>query len=84
MAAMTTTDRLSGVPSAELATLPDPASWHERLRSLGTHARGGQWTVSTLPDVAAALSTPALQAIRPSAGTGQSVAGPGIRVAHDG
>lgn len=70
MSATTTLDQRGGVPIGAFATLPDPASWHETLRSLGTHARGGQWIVSTPPDVAAALSTPALQVIRPSAGTG--------------
>ena len=70
MSAMTTPDQWGGVPIAELATRSDPASWHETLRSLGTHARGGQWIVSTPPDVAAALTAPALQVIRPAAGAG--------------
>jgi cytochrome P450 len=70
MPAITALNLLTGVPVAELATRPDPASWHETLRSLGTHARGGQWIVSTPPDVAAALTTPALHVIAPSAGAG--------------
>lgn len=70
MTAMTMLDELNSVPIAELATRPDPAGWHETLRSLGTHARGGQWIVSTPPDVAAALTASALHVIAPAAGTG--------------
>jgi cytochrome P450 len=70
MTATTTRDQLSTVPVTELATRPDPASWHAALRSLGTHARGNQWMVSTPPDVAAALTAPALQVIPPPAGAG--------------
>jgi cytochrome P450 len=72
MTATTTLDPLDGAPIAELATRPDPASWHKTLRSLGTHARDGQWIVSTPPDVAAALTASALRVIAPSAGTGQA------------
>jgi cytochrome P450 len=70
MTPVTTRDQLSNIPVTELATRPDPASWHASLRSLGTHARDGQWTVSTPPDVAAALTAPALHVIPPRAGAG--------------
>ncbi|MGB6457647.1 MAG: hypothetical protein WBH47_24505, partial [Streptosporangiaceae bacterium] len=70
MTTATTASHLDRVPIAELATRPDPAAWHEALRTRGTRARGDQWIVSTPPDVAAALSAPALQVIPPPAGAG--------------
>ncbi len=62
--------QLSRVPIAELATRPDPARWHEALRSLGTHARAGQWVVSAPADVAAALAAPGLRVVPPPAAAG--------------
>ncbi|MGH3301837.1 MAG: hypothetical protein ACRDOK_09165 [Streptosporangiaceae bacterium] len=70
MTTTTTGDQLERVPITELATRPDPADWHAALRALGTHARGGQWIVSTPPDVAAALIAPGLRVIPPPAGGG--------------
>jgi cytochrome P450 len=70
MTATTTRDQLSTLPVAALATRPDAASWHAALRSLGTHAHNGQWVVSTPPDVAAALTAPALRAVPPAAAAG--------------
>jgi cytochrome P450 len=67
MTTTTTPDRLAGVPVTELASRPDPARWHQALRSLGTHARGGQWVVSTPPDVAAALTAAGLHVVPPAA-----------------
>jgi hypothetical protein len=70
MTATTIRYQLEGVPVAQLAIRPDPASWHRALRSLGTHARGSQWVVSTPPDVAAALNSSALRVIPPATGAG--------------
>lgn len=70
MTTSTTTDNFERVPIGELATLPNPADWHAALRSRGTHVRGGQWTVSTPSDVAAALAAAALHVVPPEAGAG--------------
>jgi cytochrome P450 len=72
MTATTIRDQLESVPVAQLATHPNPASWHKALRSLGTHARGSQWIVSTPPDVATALATSTLHVVPPSAGPGSA------------
>lgn len=74
MTTTTTADELEGVPIAELATRPDPANWHAALRTMGTHARGGQWIVSRAPDVAAALAAPDLRVIPPPIGSGPAAA----------
>ncbi len=71
MTTVTSANQLDGVAISELATGPDPARWHEALRSLGTHARhDGQWIVSTPPDVVAALAAPTLRVVPPLAGAG--------------
>jgi cytochrome P450 len=70
MTTMTPANELEGVPIAALATRPDPASWNAALRTLGTHARGDQWIVSTPQDVAAALTAPSLHVMPPPVGGG--------------
>jgi cytochrome P450 len=70
MAAPASPQRLDSIPITELATCPDPAGWHEELRSLGTHTRADCWIVSTPLDVAEALAAPALQVVPPPVAVG--------------
>jgi cytochrome P450 len=70
MTTATSPVQLENIAIDALATCPDPAAWHEALRSLGTHARAGQWIVSTPLDVAAALAAPTLRVVPPPTAAG--------------
>jgi cytochrome P450 len=61
---------LDSMPAGELATSLPPDRWHDTLRSLRTHCRGGDWIVAGPEEVAAALTSPGLRVAPPPGAAG--------------